>query len=188
MAGHSVCPWWVGYFLANPLRRLIQDPGRLLVPYVHPGMTVLEPGPGMGFFTLELARLVGATGRVIAVDVEPRMIKGLRRRARKAGLLDRIDARVNQPASMQLDDVEGRIDFVFAFAAVHEMPAPAPFFAETARAMGPGSSLLLAEPAGHVDVAEFAGEVKAATQAGLSIVSSPLLRGSRTALLRKPAT
>jgi ubiquinone/menaquinone biosynthesis C-methylase UbiE len=34
----------------------------------------------MGFFTLELARLVGPAGRVIAVDVEPRMVNGLQRR------------------------------------------------------------------------------------------------------------
>ena len=66
MAGCGVCPWWAGYILASPLRRLIQDPRSLLAPYVHPGMTVLEPGPGMGFFTLELARLVGPAGRVIA--------------------------------------------------------------------------------------------------------------------------
>ena len=90
--------------LASPVRRLVQDPGHLLNPYVHAGMAVFEPGPGMGFFTLELARLVGPTGRVIAVDVEPRMIDGLRRRARKAGLLHRIDARVVQPTFMGIDD------------------------------------------------------------------------------------
>lgn len=187
MTGHGVCPWWVGYFLANPLRRLIQDPGHLLTPYVRGGMAVLEPGPGMGFFTLDLARLVGPAGRVIAVDVEPRMIEGLRRRARKTGLIDRIDSRVVRPTSMALDDVEGAIDFVFAFAVVHEMPASAPFFAEAARALKPGASLLLAEPAGHVDDAEFAGELAAAAESGLSVESHPLLRSSHAALLRKPA-
>jgi len=55
MAGHKVCPWWLGYLLACPLRRLSQDPGRILAPYVRGGMAVLEPGPGMGFFTLKLA-------------------------------------------------------------------------------------------------------------------------------------
>jgi tRNA A58 N-methylase Trm61 len=63
----------------------------------------------MGFFTLELARLVGSSGRVIAVDVQPQMIAGLRRRARKAGLLDRIDTRVVPPTSMGLDDVKGAV-------------------------------------------------------------------------------
>jgi ubiquinone/menaquinone biosynthesis C-methylase UbiE len=74
--GHRICPWWLGYILASPLRRLLQDPAALLKPYVREGMTVLEPGPGMGFFTVELARHVGPSGRVIAVDVQPRMIGG----------------------------------------------------------------------------------------------------------------
>ena len=72
-----VCPWWIGYLLASPLRRLLQDPAAILGPYVAEGMTVLEPGPGMGFFTLDIARKLGPCGRVIAVDVEPRMIERL---------------------------------------------------------------------------------------------------------------
>ena len=71
---HRVCPWWLGYLLASPLRRLMQDPVKVVAPYVREGMTVLEPGPGMGFFTLELARLVGPSGRVVAVDIQPRML------------------------------------------------------------------------------------------------------------------
>ncbi len=188
MTEHSVCPWWIGYFLANPLRRLMQDPNSILAPHVRAGMTVIEPGSGLGFFTLELARLVGPGGRVIAVDVEPRMIAGLQRRGRKAGLLDRIDARTVRSTSMAIDDIEGRTDVVFAFAVVHEMPAPGPFFAQAARALKPGGTLLLAEPAGHVDEKEFAGELAAAAQAGLALVSRPAMRGCRSAELRKPAS
>ncbi len=94
MSGRHVCPWWAGYFLASTVRKLRQDPARILQPLVSAGMIVVEPGPGMGFFTLELARLVGAEGRVVAVDVQPKMIAALRRRAERAGLLDRIEARV----------------------------------------------------------------------------------------------
>jgi SAM-dependent methyltransferase len=136
----------------------------------------------MGFFTLELARLVGPSGRVIAVDIQSQMIAGLLRRARKAGLIERIDARVVPPTSMGLDDKAGAIDFAFVFAVLHEMPAAGPFFAEAAHALKPGATLLLAEPAGHVDDAEFAEELAAAAQAGLAVVSK-----CRTALLRKPA-
>jgi tRNA A58 N-methylase Trm61 len=156
------------------------------MPYVQAGMTVLEPGPGMGFFTLDLARLVGLSGHVIAVDVQPRMIAGLRRRARRAGLLDRIDARVVSPTSMGLDDIKDGVDVVFAFAVVHEMPRPTSFFSEAAGAMKPGATLLLAEPAGHVDEAEFAEELSAAAQVGLAVVRHPSIRRFRTALLRKP--
>jgi SAM-dependent methyltransferase len=78
---HRVCPWWLGHVLINPLRRLWQDPRKILAPFVREGMTVLEPGPGMGFFTLELARLVGPSGRVVALDVQSKMLDRLKRRA-----------------------------------------------------------------------------------------------------------
>jgi predicted methyltransferase len=70
MHQHRVCPWWLGYLLASPLRRLRHDPSPILAPYLREGMTVLEPGPGMGFFTLELARRVGPSGRVSEEEFE----------------------------------------------------------------------------------------------------------------------
>jgi predicted methyltransferase len=86
---HRVCPWWIGYLLASPLRRWFgQDPAKILSPYVREAMTVLEPGPGMGFFTIPLARLVGPSGRVVTVDLQPKMIESLKRRASKAGVLE----------------------------------------------------------------------------------------------------
>ena len=179
-----VCPWWLGYFLASPLRRLMLDPYQLLAPYVREGMTVLEPGPGMGFFTVELARLVG-TGRVIALDIQPKMIEGLKRRVAKAGLLDRVDARVARKDSLGLNDLNGKVDFVLAFAMVHEMPDSARFFAEAAQAAKPGAQLLLVEPGGHVSLAKFETELKEATQAGFQLVDRPTIRRSRAALLRK---
>ena len=185
MAQHKPCPWWVGYLIANPIRKFWQDPALILQPYIRAGMTVLEPGPGMGFFTLEIAKLVGFSGRVVAVDVQPRMIEGLKRRARKAGLLDRIDARVVNPASMQLTDLDAIADFVFAFAVVHELPSAASFFSEAARAMKSGAHLLLAEPAGHVSETEFAGQIKAAADNGLRVFDQPSIHRCIAALLRK---
>jgi SAM-dependent methyltransferase len=96
--------------------------------YVHEGMTVLEPGPGMGFLTVELARLVGASGRVVALDIQSKMLEGLKRRLAKAGLLERVDIRLVQPHSMQLDDLAGSVDFALAFAVVHEMPSASSFW------------------------------------------------------------
>ncbi len=63
------------------------------------------------------------------------MINGLLHRARRAKLIDRIDARVVSPASMQLDDLNAQVDFAFAFAVVHEMPSPTVFYTEAARAL-----------------------------------------------------
>ncbi len=181
--GERVCPWWLGYFLASPLRRWWQDPAEILAPYIKPGMTVLEPGPGMGFFTLELARLVGESGRIICVDVQPKMIAELKRRVAKAGLLGRVDARVVPGSSMQLDNLA--VDFTLAFAVVHEFPSAAYFFTEVAAASKPGAGFLLVEPSGHVKPADFDGELQAASKAGFSVQSRPVIGHNHAALLSK---
>jgi len=185
MAQHPVCPWWLGYWLASPLRRLWYDPAKIVVPYVRPGATVVEPGPGMGFFTLELARLVGPSGRVVAIDLQPRMLAGLERRLAKAGLAGRVECRRAQPDSLGVADLAGRADFFLAFAMVHEVPSPAAFFREAAGVLKPGAVLLLAEPKGHVKEADFADELKAAADAGFRIAGRPSIRRSCTALLER---
>lgn len=180
-----VCPWWLGYFLLNPFRRWRHDPKKLLSPYVRGGMTVLEPGPGMGFFTLELLRMVGANGRVVAVDVQPKMLERLKRRAQKAGLAERLDVRLAQPESMGLSDLAGKVDFTLAFAVVHEFPSARNFFMEVSQSSKPGVQVLVAEPSGHVKADEFEGEIKDAVGAGFVVVDRPVIRGSHTVLLRK---
>lgn len=186
MAGY-VCPWWLGYLLVSPARRLLQDPHKILAPYVREGMTVLEPGPGMGFFTLELARLVGPSGRVVALDLQPRMIERLKRRAAKAGLLERLVARSVSRGSLGATDFLGKVDFALVFAVVHELPAAAPFFAEMASALKPGACLLFAEPSGHVKPAQFDEAVQTAVRAGFNPLGYPSIRRSRAVLLRKEA-
>ena len=110
-----------GVFLLNPFRRLYQKPEIILAPLAEPGMTVLEVGPGMGFFSLPLARLAGSGGKVICVDVQEKMLHVLKRRAEAAGLAERIVARSCTSASLSLDDLGEQIDFAFVFAVVHEV-------------------------------------------------------------------
>lgn len=180
-----LCPWWIGYLLLSPVRRLGQDPAKILAPYLREGMTVFEPGPGMGYFTLDLARMVGASGRVVAVDIQPKMLAELKRRAAKRGLLERIDARLAQPESLGLADLTGIVDFALAFAMVHEMPDASRFFAEAACVLKPGGSVLLAEPRGHVKDAEFEHELQVAAAAGLQLADRPSIRRCHAALLKK---
>jgi ubiquinone/menaquinone biosynthesis C-methylase UbiE len=179
-----VCPWWLGYFLASPIRKLWQDPRKILAPFVQEGEKVLEPGSGMGFFTLELARIVGPKGRVVAVDLQPKMIEGLRRRVTKAGLADRVDARVVPPESLAISDLTGSFDFILAFAVVHEMPDAGRFFREAANAAKTGATLLVAEPRGHVKDSMFENELKLAAEAGFEVVRRPAIVHSHAALLR----
>jgi ubiquinone/menaquinone biosynthesis C-methylase UbiE len=175
----------MGYLLASPIRRWMQNPEELLAPYVREGMTVLEPGPGMGFFTLPMARMAGPAGRVIAVDIQAKMLDSLRRRAARAGLLPRIETRLAQPDSLGIGDLEGMVDFVLAFSMVHEMPSAERFFRESATALKPGGLLLLAETAGHVKPEKFQSELDAARAAGLEVAERPAIRRCQAAVLRK---
>jgi ubiquinone/menaquinone biosynthesis C-methylase UbiE len=184
---HRICPWWLGYVLLNPLRRLREDPHRLLAPLVRDGMTVIEPGCGMGFFTLELARLAGPRGRIVALDLQPRMLAGLRRRAAKAGLAERIDARLASPERLGLDDLGDTADLAVVIHVVHEVPDQRAFLAELWRTLKPGGRLFVVEPPGHVTIAEFMGTLSAAREAGFRRVDIPAAGSSLEALLERPA-
>ncbi len=182
---HRVCPWWLGYFLISPLRRWGQNPSKILNGYIRQGMTVLEPGPGMGFFTLDLLRMVGPAGRVVAIDVQPKMLARLKRRAAKAGLLDRLEARLAAADSMGLGDLAGAVDFTLAFAVVHEFPDAGDFFRQVAATSKPGAQVLVAEPPGHVTAKKFESELQAALDAGFRLQSRPPVPRSQAALLQK---
>lgn len=183
---HSVCPWWLGYVLLNPLRRIGQDPRKVLGPYLESGMTVLDVGCAMGFFTLDAARMVGPGGRVVAVDLQPRMIASLERRARRAGLGDRIETRVCPDDSLGVEDLAGQVDFALAFAVVHEVPDQPRLMAELGAVLRDGGRLLLAEPRGHVTAEGFRSSVAVAEQAGFQISDRPDIRRSQSVLLTRP--
>jgi len=181
-----VCPPFIGYFLlANPLRRLLYTPSSIVGAYVSEGMTVIEPGPGMGFFTLELARLVGASGRVVALDIQPKMLKVIAQRAERADLLGLVDLRLIENDSLGINDLKGKADFFLAFAMVHEVPNPRQFFKEAFASLKNGARLLLVEPKGHVSEQLYKEELGYAQTAGFRVESRPAIRISRATLLVK---
>ncbi len=184
MAEH-VCPWWLGSLLASPVRRLWQRPEEILSPHVKRGMTVLEIGPGMGFFSLPMARMVGNKGKIICVDVQEQMLNGLNRRAQKAGLSDRIMTRLGSPNSLGISEYARQVDFILAFAVVHEVPNQENLFREIRAAAKDGASMLISEPRGHVTVDNFARMLELTRRNGFEHLSSPVIRRSIAALLRK---
>ncbi|MGE5238747.1 MAG: class I SAM-dependent methyltransferase [Chloroflexota bacterium] len=168
------------------MRRLLQDPDKIVRPYVREGMVVLDIGCGMGFFSLPLARIVGEAGKVVCVDLQDKMIGGLVRRARKAGLLERIDARICDQRSLKVADLAGNIDFAIVFALVHEVPDKKKLFSEVYTAMKRSAQLLLAEPRGHVRKPDFEKAVSIAESVGFEVLCQLAIRRSRAVLLRKP--
>lgn len=184
-AGHRVCPWWLGYWLVSPVRRLWESPRRLFGGLVREGMTVVEPGCGMGYFTLDLARMVGPHGRVVAVDVQEKMLAGLARRARRAGLAERVDARLVTARGLGIGDLAGRADLAVAIHMVHEVPDQAAFFADLHAALKAGGGLLVVEPPGHVSAEDFAATVAVAERAGFVVDPEHGAVARRSAFLRK---
>ena len=178
-----VCPVWVGYLLASPLRKFAHNPDKILSPYVKEGMTVLDIGSAMGFFSVPMAQMVGPEGKVICVDMQEKMLERLQKRAHKAGIADRIDTRLCDQDTLRLQDVKGTADLAVAFFVVHEVPDHARLFDEIAAALKPNALFLLAEPKGHVKEESFNRSVEEAKQHGFRVVGKPVIRRSRAVTL-----
>jgi 2-polyprenyl-3-methyl-5-hydroxy-6-metoxy-1,4-benzoquinol methylase len=167
------------------MRRWLQKPEQLLAPYVDQGMTAMDVGCAMGFFSLPLAELVGPDGRVVCVDLQERMIRSLRKRASRAGLEKRIETRVCSAEGLQTGDLEGVVDFALAFAVLHEVPDAGSLLAEIHSALRDKGRFFLAEPSGHVSEKQFAEGIATAERVGLSVVDRPGVRMSHAAVLEK---
>ncbi|HKM80688.1 MAG TPA: class I SAM-dependent methyltransferase [Candidatus Acidoferrum sp.] len=185
-SAHRVCPWWLGYFLASPLRKLEYNPRTILAPYVKEGMTVLDFGSAMGFFSIPLAQMVGPAGKVICVDMQEKMLARLKKPAQKAGVSAQIETRLCTQDAPGLEPLAGTIDFALLFAVVHEVPARAALFAGVAAALKPQAKLLLAEPKGHVSAEDFARTLSIAKEQGFVEVAKPQIFRSYAVLLQRP--
>jgi ubiquinone/menaquinone biosynthesis C-methylase UbiE len=184
MAKH-ICPVWVARILSSPVRKLFQNPNKMLVPYVTKGMIVLDIGCAMGFFSLPLAEMVGENGKVICIDVQKKMLDILKKRAQKAGLSQRITTHLCRQDSLGLADFKEEIDFALAFAVVHEVLDAASFFSEVHEVIKPGGTFMVAEPKGHVSESDFRQTISIAEQQDFKVVERSQDLLGRAVLLAK---
>ncbi|MGD8993465.1 MAG: methyltransferase domain-containing protein [Desulfobacterales bacterium] len=178
MGGH-ICPWWFGYTFDNRLRYLFHRPQKILAQYVASGMTVLDVGCGMGFFSIGLARLVGDTGCVIAADVQAKMLAAMLKRSEKAGVADIIRPHKSEPNNLGINTP---VDFILAFWMVHEVFSPQKFFQQMVECLNPDGKLLVAEPRFHVSSKRFQEIVDLAEASGLTYCENPKIKLSRSAV------
>jgi ubiquinone/menaquinone biosynthesis C-methylase UbiE len=95
--GGLTCPWWLVPLLENPYVERVAGASVLIERAgIEPGMRVLDAGCVPGRLTVPVARRVGAGGRVVGLDLQPRMLEMLRRRLRENGLanVDLVRARL----------------------------------------------------------------------------------------------
>ena len=181
MAG-DVCVWWKAYTFDNWLRRLLYKPEAMFGPYVEPGMIVMDIGCGMGFNAIGLARMVGDEGRVIAVDLQQKMLDVLQRRATRAGVADRIRTHKCDADSIGIDDT---VAFAVAFWVVHEVPDAAHLLQEVHSCLSPGGHFLVAEPRFHVSDEALREMIALAEDVGLKVCDEPGIRFSKSVVFRK---
>ena len=177
-----VCPRWFCFTFDNVLRKLVHRPARLVLPYLQPGAMALDVGAGIGYFTIPMARAVGPSGRVIAADVQPAMLSAIERRARRAGLSERVRTHLSEPAAL---GVKETVDFALAFWVIHEVPEPAKLLREIHATIRPGGFFLLVEPRLHVSPKQFEELISAACAAGFALRDRPKVALSRAALLAR---
>lgn len=185
MANTHVCPWWSGFTLNWRARQLIHPPVRMLAPYLKAGMTALDIGSGMGYFTLPMAELVGESGRVIAVDMQSQMLSGMLRRAEKGGVQSRIVAHQCAQNALGLGEYTDAVDFALAFMMVHEVPDQDRLMAEIYAALRPGGLLLFAEPIAHVRRADFERSAQRFARHGFRAIGRPRVALCRAVLWQK---
>jgi ubiquinone/menaquinone biosynthesis C-methylase UbiE len=142
-----VAKWYHMVLFPAWIRRLLQKPGEFLAEFVQPGMTVADIGCGTGFYTLELARMVGEDGKVLAVDFQPEMLYFAQRNAKKAKLdgrieyiqCDRDDLKISEP-----------VDFALSMWMTHEVADRSRMFIQIRDILKQDGRYLIAEPWFHV--------------------------------------
>ena len=177
---NRICPAEKAGSLDNRLRRLIQNPQKILAPYVKKGMTVLDVGCGPGFFSIDMAYMVGEPGRVIAADLQEEMLQRVSAKIKGTALENRMTLHKCDSTRIGLNE---KVDFVLLFYVVHEVSNAEELFGEIATLLKPGGRVLIVEPPFHVSKSAFANTIEKAP--GFIVVERPRYLFSKAVVLRR---
>jgi ubiquinone/menaquinone biosynthesis C-methylase UbiE len=163
---NRVCPVEIAGSLDNSLRRFLQNPLKLLSPFVNKGMSVLDIGCGPGFFSVALAELVGNSGKVFAADIQDGMLDRLRNKIEGTSFKERI---ILHKCEADKIGIQEKVDFILAFFMVHEVPDKQKFFNELKTLIKTGGTILIVEPKYfHVSGKDFKSMIELAGKAGFN--------------------
>jgi ubiquinone/menaquinone biosynthesis C-methylase UbiE len=179
---NRVCPVELADSLDSRLRRWLQNPLNILAPYVYEGMTALDVGCGPGFFAIEMAKIVGNNGRVVAADLQEGMLTKLSDKIRGTDLERRI-----LPVKCDRDsiNVSEKVDFILAFYVIHEIPDKSRFFDQLKHILKENGQVLVVEPRlFHVSRKAFEVTLGLARKSEFTVTPGPGLWFSWSAVLR----
>jgi ubiquinone/menaquinone biosynthesis C-methylase UbiE len=179
---NRVCPVERAGSLDNRIRRWLQNPQKILRPYIEEGMTILDLGCGPGFFSIDMAQMVGKSGRVIASDLQEGMLEKLRDKIQGTELEERITLHKCEENKIGVTE---NVDFILAFYMVHEIPNQEEFFNEIGTILRPNGQILIVEPPFHVSKSAFEETIRKARDAGFTDVERPKIFLSKAVILKK---
>lgn len=113
---------------------------------LRPGMTVADIGAGTGYFSWRIARQIGPTGRVLAVDVQPEMLVLLDREMGKRKVTN-VRSVLGTTTDPNLP--AGRVDLAVMVDVYHEFDHPREMLAAIARSLAPGGRIVFVEYRGE---------------------------------------
>jgi ubiquinone/menaquinone biosynthesis C-methylase UbiE len=175
-----VCPAEFAGSLDNFFRRWVHNPHKILRPFIKQGMSVLDLGCGPGVFTVEIAKLVDESGKVVAADLQDGMLNIVAGKIKGTLLEQRVLLHKCQENSIGL---EGKMDFILAFWMVHEVPDHDRLFEELKSILNQGGKLFIVEPKFHVGRSAFQMMTGGLVRTGFKIVGKPKVFFSRAILL-----
>lgn len=178
---NRICPVERAGVLDFNFRRFLQNPKKILRPYVREGMTVLDLGCGPGFFTMEMARLVGKTGKVVAADLQQGMLEKVKEKIKNTVFADIIALHQCLPDRVGLSQ---KFDFILVFYMLHEVPDQLQFLQEIKALLEPQGRVLLVEPSFHVSRHEFLESIALMDRAGFAVAAQPRILFSRAVALK----
>ena len=168
--------------LDSRIRRWLQNPQKILKPYIEEGMIVLDIGCGTGFFSIDMAQMVGEYGRVIASDLQEGMLQKVRDKIKGTELEERITLHKCEENKIGVSE---HVDFVLLFYIVHEVPNKEEFFDEIGTILSPNGQVLIVEPPFRVSKSAFEKTVKKARDIGFTDIEGPNVFFSKTVILKK---
>ncbi len=177
-----VCPVEIAGGLDNIFRKLIQNPKKILGEYVKEGMTVLDIGCGPGFFSIEIAKMIGKSGKVIAADLQEGMLEILKNKIRGKEIEKRI---ILHRCEKNKIGISEKVDLALVFYMIHEVPNQKKFFEEIKSILKPDGKLFIVEPKIHVSKKNFEVTINEAVAIGFKPIKKIKMFLSRAMILKK---
>jgi ubiquinone/menaquinone biosynthesis C-methylase UbiE len=145
-------------------------------------MTVLDMGCGPGFFPIDMAKMVGKEGKVIASDLQEGMLERLKNKITNTEFEKQITLVKSEENKIC---APGNIDFILMFFLGHEVADLEAFFKEITSTLKPGGQALMVEPPLHVSKKAFEDAIQKAHDAGLSALEGPKVFFGKTVIFQK---